>query len=62
MQVSIRLTKPVIYVSKEMGDAPETIITWVTVLEVSGGSFMEFNVKWLEEFGNDKGGKNGESG
>jgi hypothetical protein len=42
-----------------MGNAPETIIARVIVLEESGGSFAEFNVKWLEEFGDDKGGKNG---
>ena len=51
--------RDVVYLSKEMGDTPETIIAWVTILEASGSSFTEFNVGWFEEFGDNKGGKNG---
>jgi hypothetical protein len=42
-----------------MHKASKTIVTRVTVEEPSYGSFMWFNVKWLEEVGDDKGCKNG---
>jgi len=42
-----------------MDDAPKTIITWVTVLRASGGSFTLLVVEWLEKVGDNEQGKNG---
>jgi hypothetical protein len=41
-----------------MGNAAKAIVTRVTVEEAGQGSFAKIDVKWLEELGDNKRGKN----